>query len=98
MLSVFYIILQILLPLKKLKILPSDLPIICVLHGIFVQNSLFSSLNFTHIHGVPAGCKGFSLCLLIFVDQDTSLVKYFSLKSVRKHFEILKCKFCVCEI
>lgn len=29
--SVFYIILQVLLPFKKLKILPSDLPIILVL-------------------------------------------------------------------
>lgn len=46
MLSVFYIILQILLPFKKLKILPSDLPIILVLH--FCMKSLFSSLINTH--------------------------------------------------
>lgn len=74
---VFYIILQVLLPLKKLKILPSDLLTnhFSVINGIFVVYSVHS---LTHIHWVPAGCKGFGLCLLIFLDQDTSLVKYLS--------------------
>lgn len=94
MLSVFYIILQVLWPFKKLKLLPSDFTnYFSVTNGIFVRNSPFSSLFNKHPR-VPAGYKRMDL-RLISADQDTSLVNYLSLKFVRKHFEILTYKFCV---
>lgn len=60
------------LPFKKLKLLPSNLPIISVLNGIFVQKTQFTH-QCSHTHRVPAGRKRLILYPMLLVDQDTSV-------------------------